>query len=77
MKNNDISIDNLTPLQKRICDELWACDTQEDILIYISGLPKKIQPTAITMMNMILYELMEQDEIDTTVAQEYLKEFML
>jgi hypothetical protein len=59
-----ISIPNLSPLQQAIADMLWKLDTTEEIVEWFNTLPENIVPIAHAVMNMIVYEQIDQTPIE-------------
>lgn len=58
-----IELHGLTPLQRQICDEIWSMDTQEQLMAWFNGLPRRLQTQALTMMHLMAIEAMEADGI--------------
>lgn len=58
-----IQIPNLTPLQREICDRIWATDSREELLAWIDTLPRNLLPTVWSMIHMILAETIDQEDL--------------
>ena len=71
-----ISIPNLSPLQKELCDVIWSYDTSEQLIEWFEALPAGIKPTAHAMINMVMFEVVDAefdtDNVDMTESQEIL-----
>jgi hypothetical protein len=59
-----LQIPNLSPLQRAICDMLWSMDNKDDIVDWINTLPEDIVPVAHTMLNLMVYEIIDQNPIE-------------
>ena len=55
-----MKIEGLTKQQVQICDALWACDTDDDMLIYIRSLPKRLQQEAAVLVDMMILEAIDE-----------------
>ena len=76
-----IHIENLTPLQVEILDQIWACKSVEDYDEWYLQLTLEQQILAKLMKQLVLIELLEQ-RLSTQVVnyedtRNYLKKFML
>lgn len=63
-----IELYNLSPLQREICERLWNMDDQAEIQAWLDTLPRRMQATALGMMHLMLAELLDQEDLDLTVA---------
>jgi hypothetical protein len=64
-----IKISGLTPLQVELCDHIWSLGTQEEVIEWLSGLPKSLRIEATMMMQMIIAEIIDNAEVeDLSVA---------
>lgn len=69
-----IELHGLTPKQMALADIMWAIETKEGVLSFISTLPKSDQRDCHTIIEMM--QLAFADEItDVTEAQELLSRF--
>jgi hypothetical protein len=70
----DIELHGLTPKQMVLADIMWAIESREGVLSFISTLPKADQRDCHTIIELL--QLAFADEItDTTEAQELLRQF--
>lgn len=77
---NMIHIENLTPLQKQICDCLWEIESMEQVENYIRTMPRRLRPVAESMMELLIAATFDQEitcEDDCELAKEYLCRFNL
>jgi hypothetical protein len=58
-----IKIDGLTVQQKELCDIIWNLPDAESLNNWVSSLPRSELPMAWAMINMIIYETLDQDPI--------------
>ena len=49
-------LDNLNSVQMQICDELWNCETMNDINNYIGSLDTETQYMAWTLVECMMHE---------------------
>jgi hypothetical protein len=55
-----MKIEGLTEQQVRICDALWACDTNEAVTAYIRSLPRRLQHEAAVLVDMMILEAIDE-----------------
>lgn len=56
-----IRIEGLSPFQKMICDVIWSCDSQEQVLAFRNSLPNRQQQAICdTMIRAMAYEYIDQ-----------------
>ena len=73
-----ISINNLTPLQRDICEQLWNMDSHEEVMAWFDTLPRSLQHVAYAMLQMIVAELLDQEPMeDLGLAQQVLAQYRL
>lgn len=73
-----ISIQNLTPLQRDICERLWNMESQEEVMAWFDTLPRSIQHVAYAMLQMIVAELLDQEPMeDLGLARQVLAQYRL
>lgn len=69
-----IQLEGLTPFQKMICDVIWQCDTQAQVLAFRNSLPNTQQRDICdVMIRAITYEYIDQHiqtEADCAEARE-------
>jgi hypothetical protein len=56
------TIQGLTQLQKELCEEIWQCNSEQEVLDLIRALPKNLRRQAQTLTNLIIIESID-DEI--------------
>ena len=56
-----ITLTGLTDRQTQLCDMLWACDTQEDILELALALPPVEREQLAVLQDMMLQEAAEEE----------------
>ncbi len=66
----NISIDQLTHRQVEIADELWMCETEQDVEQYIATLEPQDQKDARALVVAMILAAAEQEEppVDETAA---------
>jgi hypothetical protein len=57
-----IQIQGLTPLQIKICDQIWSMETYEEIMEWFATLSYRQKVQAHAMLTMIVAELLDQEE---------------
>ena len=58
-----IKIDGLTTEQKELCEIIWNFPDSESLNAWVRSLPRSVLPMAWAMINMIIYESIDQDPI--------------
>ena len=74
-----MKLEGLTAIQVKLCDSLWACETQEDVEEFIAELPDGLQKQAHTLQQLILYAIIDVDvtsEKDCVQAKEVIQKFV-
>ena len=56
-----ITIQGLTEQQRHLADQIWACDTQEDVAQFIAALPAEHKQAAITVHELMIAAVFDQD----------------
>jgi hypothetical protein len=77
---NMIQIENLSPIQKEICDRLWEIEHMDGVKNYIRAMPKRLRPVAESMLELLIAATFDQEinnEADCELAKEYLYRFTL
>ena len=59
-----IKLSGLTPLQVELCNHIWSLNTQEDVIEWLSSLPKPLRIQATVMMQMIIAEVIDNAEVE-------------
>ena len=74
-----IRIEGLTPFQKMLCDVIWSCDTQAQVIAFRNSLPNTQQRDICdTMIRAMAYEYIDQHiqtEADCAEAQAILSQY--
>ena len=55
-----MKLEGLTAQQVKICDALWACDTDEAVTAYVRSLPRRLQREAQVLMDMMILEAIDE-----------------
>lgn len=58
-----ITLTNLTPLQRELCDHIWSMDDPEELKSWIQALPARVRPMAQSLIDVMIMEYMDQQEI--------------
>jgi len=58
-----MQIEGLTPLQRELADQIWACESQEDVLALFDSLPKRLKVQAYVVYQMILWAWRDQEPV--------------
>jgi hypothetical protein len=67
-----IEIENLSTMQKALCEILWELDSPEELHAFLNGLPERLRKEAESMTQMMLLNSIDKSE-DTKYADEMLK----
>lgn len=59
-------LEGLTEQQVRICDALWACDTNEEVTAYVRSLPRRLQQEAAVLVDMMILEAIDEQVEEMT-----------
>jgi hypothetical protein len=74
-----ITLQGLTPFQKMLCDVIWQCETQDQVLAFRNSLPNAQQRDICdVMIRAIMYEYIDQHiqtEADCAEAQTILSQY--
>lgn len=75
---SNITIENLTPLQARICEALWQLETEEQVEAFMELLPPQVQHEVVVMKLLLTwtcvdYEFDQNPNVDQ--AREILQQF--
>jgi hypothetical protein len=63
-----ITVTGLTHLQKELADQIWQCDSQEDVEAFISGLPQRLRAQARVVHELMIAAVFDQHmEIEDSV----------
>jgi len=63
-----LQITGFSKLQMAIADDLWNLETVSDVEQYILSLPKRLQPHARVVLDMMVAASLDLDEVDTEFA---------
>lgn len=74
-----ITIDNLNRRQQVLADIIWACDTVENLDLFISALPTvELRQEAMDIVALMTLAMLEKDvDEDMSAAQSVLAKFTL
>lgn len=70
-----IEIQNLTSIQRSLCDILWALDDQAEVDAFLKGLPQHLRQQAESMVEMIMLSMVDQMQ-DTQLADQLLSKIL-
>ena len=71
-----ITIEELTPIQKKLADLLWAMNTWEEIETFVRGLHDSVRADAVTVIHMMTAATCDQ-QTEITDSEQYLSKFRL
>jgi hypothetical protein len=71
----DIYIDGLSKRQRVLADVMWALDTTDDVMNFITSLPEDQQAEARTVMSMMVWAMLDTVQ-DTNLAYEVLQKYL-
>jgi hypothetical protein len=71
-----LQIDGLTKRQKALADILWGLDSPDDVNNFILALPLDQQREARTVMNLMIWAMLDQVN-DTNLAAPILEKYKL
>lgn len=60
-KEHRLTLDGLTNRQVALLDVIWAIDSREELIAFRSTLPEEIKTELDTLVQLIIYESMEDD----------------
>ncbi len=64
----EITIEGLSELQRELADQIWQCDSQEDVAAFIAQLPRRLRPHAELVHELMIAAVFDQDmEVDPSV----------
>jgi hypothetical protein len=68
MSNNTITIEGLSELQRELADQIWQCDSQEEVTEFIAQLPKRLRAHAELVRELMIAAAIDQEmEVDEGV----------
>jgi hypothetical protein len=71
-----IQLHGLTKRQVKIAEKLWECDSQDDVIKYLSTLSRKDQFDARSIIICMLHEAIEVDKAGASYAASVFNELM-
>ncbi len=74
---SDIKIYGVSKRQKRMLNIMWNLDTEEDYFELYYSLDAELQKEADMLQRLIIMAELDNEGIDTTDAEKYLKKFAL
>jgi hypothetical protein len=73
MSNTTITIEGLSELQRELADQIWQCDSQEEVTEFISQLPKRLRPHAELVRELMIAAVFDQEMEVSDVVRDYLQ----
>ena len=70
-----IELENLSDIQKSLCDILWELDDADELQAFLNGLPERLRRDAESMIQMMLLNSIDKTE-DTEYADEMLSKIL-
>ena len=70
-----IELENLSDIQKSLCDILWELDDPDELHPFLNGLPERLRRDAESMIQMMLLNSIDKTE-DTKYADEMLSKIL-
>ena len=70
-----IELENLSDIQKSLCDILWELDDADELQAFLNGLPERLRRDAESMIQMMLLNSIDKTE-DTKYADEMLSKIL-
>ena len=70
-----IELENLSDIQKSLCDILWELDDADELQAFLNGLPERLRRDAESMVQMMLLNSIDKTE-DTKYADEMLSKIL-
>jgi len=63
-----ITVEGLSSLQRELADQIWQCDSEEDVEAFIDQLPKRLRGQARVVHELMIAAVFDQHmEIDDRV----------
>jgi predicted DNA-binding protein len=75
MEKYMIELENLSDIQKSLCDILWELDDPDELHAFLNGLPERLRRDAESMVQMMLLNSIDKTE-DTKYADEMLSKIL-
>jgi hypothetical protein len=75
----EIQVEGLSALQRELADQIWACDSQEDVDNFIGALPKRLRGQARfvkEMMTIAVWDSVVKEQQEYPEAMAVLDKFM-
>lgn len=75
----EIQVEGLSALQRELADQIWACDSQEDVDNFIGALPKRLRGQARfvkEMMTIAVWDSVVKEQQEYPEAMVVLDKFM-
>lgn len=75
----EIQVHGLSALQRELADQIWACDSQEDVDQFIGALPKRLRGQARfvkEMMTIAVWDGVVEQQQEYPEAMAVLDKFM-
>jgi hypothetical protein len=75
----EIKVYGLSALQRELADQIWACNTEEDVAEFIGALPKRLRGQARfvkELMTIAVWDSVVQEQQEYPEAMQVLDKFM-
>ena len=70
-----IELDNLTDMQKSLCDILWELDDSAELNAFLAGLPERLRREAESLVQLMLLNSLDNTQ-DTKYADEMMSKIL-
>lgn len=67
-----ITIEGLSELQRELADQIWQCDSQEEVAEFISRLPRRLRAQARVVHELMIAAVIDQHMEVTDAVRDYL-----
>jgi len=70
-----MELDNLTDMQKSLCDILWELDDSAELNAFLAGLPERLRREAESLVQLMLLNSLDNTQ-DTKYADEMMSKIL-
>jgi hypothetical protein len=70
-----MELDNLTDMQKSLCDILWELDDSAELNAFLAGLPERLRKEAESLVQLMLLNSLDNTQ-DTKYADEMMSKIL-
>jgi hypothetical protein len=67
-----ITIEGLSELQRELADQIWQCDSQEEVAEFMCRLPKRLRGQARLVHELMIAAVMDQHMEVSDAVRDYL-----